>query len=330
MPHRILVGDCREVLRDIPAHSLDSCATDPPYNLDTINKRFGSENAAASQYGTDGLFQRQSRGFMGQEWDSQVAFDPKTWAAVLRVLKPGSWVAAMGGDRTHHRLMVAIEDAGFEIRHCVCWCYGNGFPKSLDVSKAIDKHLGAKREVVGRRADQAAKPLLDIRGGNYNAVHKRGPIDCSAITAPASEEAAAWEGWGTALKPSVEFIVLARAPLSENSVAKNVLKWGTGAINIDACRLATGAKKWSSEGGGGLGGRNPSSGSGEPIPPRGLLWRTTRMGAGLRPSGCNTGRIARSTSAVRDARLPCLSPSVRGRILAISTSRYSTTRHPIL
>jgi len=207
---RLHKGDCREVLKSFPAEMFTACMTDPPYEL----------------------------GFMGRKWDSSgVAFQPATWAAVMRVLKPGAHLLAFGGTRTYHRICCAIEDAGFEIRDCIMWIYGSGFPKSLDVSKAMDKAAGAEREIVGRRTDRAATPKQDIRGGNLmNGVN--GGIDCSAITAPATDAAKLWEGYGTALKPAFEPIIVARKPLS-GTVAENCQKHGCGALNINGCRVGT-------------------------------------------------------------------------------------------
>ena len=229
MPHTILRGDCREVLAQLADASVDSVVCDPPYHLTSIVKRFGSENAApAKSNGATGVYQRASRGFMGQTWDGgDVAFQPDTWAEVLRVLKPGGHLAAFGGTRTYHRLACAIEDAGFEIRDQLGWVYGSGFPKSLDVSKAIDKAAGPTREVVGVAGKSGSKRNAmrsDFAGGEYHT------------TAAATPDAAEWQGWGTALKPSWEPICLARKPLA-GTVAANVLEHGTGALNIDGCRI---------------------------------------------------------------------------------------------
>jgi site-specific DNA-methyltransferase (adenine-specific) len=173
-----------------------------------------------------------SRGFMGKTWDGgDVAFQPETWAAIYRVLKPGAHLLAFGGTRTYHRLACAIEDAGFECRDMIAWMYGSGFPKSHDVSKAIDKRLGAEREVVGKKA----AALLAVAPGQDN----ERPAVTLDITAPATDLAAEWSGWGSALKPAIEPICLARKPLSETTIAANVLRWGTGALNIDGCRVAT-------------------------------------------------------------------------------------------
>lgn len=197
-------GDCREVLASLPEASVDAVVCDPPYEL----------------------------GFMGEAWDrSGVAFDPETWRAVLRVLKPGGHLLAFGGTRTYHRMACAIEDAGFEIRDQLQWLYGSGFPKSLDVSKALDKAAGAEREVIGHNPKWNAGPRAMMPGGGGRAA-------VPAYTAPATDDARQWEGWGTALKPANEPICLARKPLV-GTVAENVLEHGTGALNIDGCRIGS-------------------------------------------------------------------------------------------
>jgi len=206
----LLQGDCIEVMRTLPECSIDAVVTDPPYEL----------------------------GFMGKSWDkSGIAYSIELWREVLRVLKPGGHMLAFGGTRTYHRMACAIEDAGMEIRDQLQWLYGSGFPKSLNVSKAIDKVLGAEREIIGtrkyRKSGQAGYMSDDENqsGGEYKAEN--------SITLPATPEAEQWDGWGTALKPANEPICLARKPLSEKTVAANVLKWGTGAINVEGCRIGT-------------------------------------------------------------------------------------------
>jgi predicted methyltransferase len=274
-------GDCRDVMRDLPDNSVDAVVTDPPYEL----------------------------GFMGKRWDdSGVAYDPFVWLEVIRVLKPGGHLLAFGGTRTWHRLAVAIEDAGFEVRDSMAWMYGSGFPKSLDVSKAIDKNNGevgrllkftawmrmtgltasdlnkatgtfmgshyltnksqpaiptpelwqiirplcgdipawvdelvqriaAEREVVGSKTSGIANK---DEGQRYTiGASKSVQVD---ITAPATPAAEQWQGWGTALKPAHEPIVVARKPLI-GTVAENVLTHGTGALNIDGCRVSE-MKRW--------------------------------------------------------------------------------------
>jgi site-specific DNA-methyltransferase (adenine-specific) len=197
-------GDCLDVLASMPDASVDAIVTDPPYEL----------------------------GFMGKAWDgSGIAYNVNLWTEALRVLKPGGHLLAFGGTRTYHRMAVAIEDAGFEIRDSLHWLYGSGFPKSLDVSKAIDKAAGAKREVVG------TKTYVNGGGTSYELrMGERVEVEAD-ITAPATDAARQWSGWGTALKPAHEPIVVARKPLT-GTVAANVLAHSTGALNIDGCRVA--------------------------------------------------------------------------------------------
>ena len=171
-------GDCLQVLRTLPDCSVDACVTDPPYGL----------------------------AFMGKRWDYDVP-GVELWREVLRVLKPGGHLLAFAGTRTQHRMAVRIEDAGFEIRDMIAWVYGSGFPKSLDVSKAIDKAAGAEREVIGESPYNARRPNPPISDRYAQAGHK------ANITAPATEAANQWAGWGTALKPSWESVTWARKPL---------------------------------------------------------------------------------------------------------------------
>lgn len=225
----------------------DSVVTDPPYDLTSIVKRFGKEGAAAAKsHGPTGVYGRASRGFMGQQWDGTgVAFDPETWVAVYNCMKPGAYLAAFGGTRTFHRMAVAIEDAGFEIRDTLMWLYGTGFPKSHDVAKGIDKALGAERGKVRF----AARPATS--GTMAGASDSRPWIDASrkvgyhevADNNPATAAAAEWVGWGTALKPAFEPIILARKPFT-GTVAANVAAHGTGGINIDACRIPAPEGRW--------------------------------------------------------------------------------------
>lgn len=229
-------GDSRDVLKTLADASIDSVVTDPPYALASTTKRWANTERTEATMPKVPVYARSTAGFMGQKWDTgETAFDPAFWFEVLRVLKPGGHLIAFGGTRTYHRLAVAIEDAGFEIRDQIGWLYGSGFPKSHDVSKAIDKAAGATREIVGKRTGRAASPRTDMRGGRLVGSPDR-HLDLSAITAPATDDAKAWEGWGTALKPAWEPIVLGRKPLI-GTVAANVLTHGTGAINVDGCRV---------------------------------------------------------------------------------------------
>jgi len=204
---RVIQGDCLEVMRGLEAESVDSIVTDPPYGLT----------------------------FMGKNWDHGVpggAF----WEEALRVAKPGAMLLAFGGTRTHHRLMCAIEDAGWEIRDVLCWLYGSGFPKSHDIGKAIDKSKGAKREVVGNKAELAGRNPV-----NHTARHGRTTPLRSGweynLTAPATGLARTWDGWGTALKPAYEPIVLAMKPL-DGTFAGNAEKHGVAGLWIEGCRVS--------------------------------------------------------------------------------------------
>jgi site-specific DNA-methyltransferase (adenine-specific) len=176
---------------------------------------------------------------MGKKWDYDVP-SVEVWAECLRVLKPGGHLLAFAGTRTQHRMAVRIEDAGFEIRDMIAWVYGSGFPKSLDVSKAIDKAAGAEREVTGYRKNLCRTANREDSAA-FNGVQEGGMFrpdrEVFADTAPATEAARQWQGWGTALKPALEPITVARKPLGEKTVAANVLEHGTGAINVDGCRV---------------------------------------------------------------------------------------------
>ena len=238
---RLLKGDCLETLKTIPDNSVDSVVCDPPYHLQSIVQRYGKEGSAPAQEGTDGLFKRSSKGFMGKTWDGgDIAFRTDVWRECLRVLKPGGHLIAFGGTRTIHRITCAIEDAGFEIRDQLGWIYYSGFPKSHCVSKGIDRHLGADREVVGNKRSGIGS------GSSYGKIvgSPNPESNIVSVTAPATPQAEQWDGWGTALKPAQEPACLARKPISEKSIAANVLKWGTGGLNIDACRFAYGDPCW--------------------------------------------------------------------------------------
>lgn len=204
---KIYQGSCLEVLKTLPDNSVDSIVTDPPYGL----------------------------AFMGKKWDYDVP-SVDIWKEALRVLKPGGHLLSFGGTRTYHRMVVNIEDAGFEIRDQLQWLYGSGFPKSQDVSKQIDKQAGVTREVIGQNPNH--------RKNEKGETHSTGTMvgdphsGDGAITAPTTPEAKQWEGWGTALKPANEPICLARKPLEKGlTVAQNVLKHSTGALNIDGSRI---------------------------------------------------------------------------------------------
>lgn len=237
---QIIHGDCLLELPRLDADRFDSCVTDPPYHLTSIVKRFGAENAAPAKAGKTGAYQRASAGFMGKVWDGgDVAFRPETWAEVLRVLKPGAHMVAFGGTRTFHRMACAIEDAGFEVRDTLCWLYGSGFRKSHNISKGIDRAAGVEREVTGTRPLTGKARVL--RGGNFTGDYGERELTTEySETAPATEAARQWSGWGSALKPAIELIILARKPLGEKTIVANVLRHGTGGLNIDECRVKLG------------------------------------------------------------------------------------------
>jgi len=197
-------------MKTLADNFVDSIVTDPPYEL----------------------------GFMGKSWDnSGIANSVEMWSEALRVLKPGGHLLAFSGSRTYHRMVCAIEDAGFEIRDQIMWVYGSGFPKSLDVSKAIDKKAGVQREIV------SSYETHDIR--NAGLMDKKGGVTVNK-TAPNTDSAKQWDGWGTALKPAHEPIVMARKPVV-GTIANNVLTYGVGGLNIDGSRVAT-DDKWESTG----------------------------------------------------------------------------------
>jgi len=195
----IINADSLTALREMPENSVDSVVTDPPYGLS----------------------------FMGKKWDYDVP-SVELWKEVFRVLKPGAFLLSFAGTRTYHRMAVNIEDAGFEIRDMISWLYGSGFPKSLNIGKQIDKINGNEREeYIEKRNGGGIKKKQSYEGG----------FEVNSGERLASKGNSAWEGWGTALKPACEPIVVARKPLSEKNIASNVLKWGTGGINIDGCRI---------------------------------------------------------------------------------------------
>jgi hypothetical protein len=179
----LLKGDCLQKLKELEDNSVDSVVTDPPYHLTSIVKRFGKEDSAKAQYGTDGAFQRASKGFMGKEWDGLgedgigIANNPLLWKEVLRVLKPGGHLLSFSHSRTYHRQAVAVEDAGFEIRDQIMWIYGSGFPKSHNIGKAVDKLQGNEREVVGKKtggAHDTTNPNAGFGHGKYANSNREG------------------------------------------------------------------------------------------------------------------------------------------------------------
>lgn len=195
---KLLKGDNLELLKTLEDNSIDSIVTDPPYGLKFMNKK----------------------------WDYSVP-SKEFWEEVYRVLKPGGHVLSFGGTRTYHRMVVNLEDAGFEIRDCISWLYGSGFPKSMNIGKQVDRIQGNEREVVGERELQGTA----IHEGNHR------PEDMNTI--PITKGTSPQEGQGTGLKPAQELICMARKPISEKTITDNVLKWGTGGINVDGCRIGS-------------------------------------------------------------------------------------------
>lgn len=245
---QVLAGDCLTHLAALPDGSVDAVVTDPPYGLEFMGREWDTfkPSAARIRERVDGRTNPASGKSTTRTPEAYVAGSTfqrwcEAWAGeCLRVLKPGGYLAAFGGTRTYHRLACAIEDAGFEIRDSLHWLYGSGFPKSLDVGKAIDKAAGAHREVVGSKAGQPGYSLAENHAGGRQAYGEwtDAASEC-AVTAPATAAAAEWDGWGTALKPAHEPIVLARKPLV-GTVAANVVEHGTGALNIAGCLVASG------------------------------------------------------------------------------------------
>ena len=199
----LLCGDCIDEMKAFPDNCIDSIVTDPPYGLK----------------------------FMGKKWDYKVP-SVEVWQECLRVLKPGGYLLSFAGTRTQHRMACNIEDAGFEIRDMIAWIYGSGFPKSMNIGKAIDKLQGNKREDLGV---SDSTRLNAINHDNKVGGNPHGSTGEVRLTKGNSQ----FEGYGTTLKPALEPITVARKPLSEKTVAKNVLKYGTGGINIDGCRVGT-------------------------------------------------------------------------------------------
>jgi DNA modification methylase len=251
-PFRLYQGDCLERLKELPDNSIDSIVTDPPYGL--------SKQPDMIEVLTNWLngedYKHNSKGFMGKEWDSFVP-GPAVWRECLRVLKPGGHIVAFYGTRTYDLGVLAMRIAGFEIRDQLAWAYGSGFPKSLDISKAIDATVATgkssskalsqtekNRPIIGEVTRVVSKNRLASEGYSDSGVKRNRErfIDTESksipVTSSLSDSAKQWEGWGTALKPAFEPIVLARKPI-EGTVAQNVMKHGVGGINIDGCRVHT-------------------------------------------------------------------------------------------
>ena len=217
MKNKILCGDSLEVLKDFEDNYFDSVITDPPYGLS----------------------------FMGKKWDYDVP-QVELWKEVYRVLKPGGYILSFAGSRTYHRMAVNIEDAGFEIRDMLGWLYGSGFPKSHNIGKAVDKLQGNEREVIGVSTGKGYSSQQEKNKEQGFRPYKDG-LPHEKADRTLTKGNSKWEGWGTALKPAHEPIVMARKPFN-TSVAENVLTHGTGGINIDECRVGTEKMKWQKRG----------------------------------------------------------------------------------
>lgn len=223
MTATLFTGDCLDVLRTLPPCSVHAVVTDPPYGLSPDKRARTWDDIEAG---------RARGGFMGAAWD--YAVPGVEWSReVLRVLKPGGFIVAFSSTRTVHRLACALEDAGAQILDQLNWIYYSGFPKSLDAALAIDKHLGATREKVGEKWTGNARTGVGWNSGGH-------AVD---VTAPGSEEARKWSGYGSGLKPAHEPAIIARKPL-EGTYAANALKHGTGFFNLDACRYEYGDQAW--------------------------------------------------------------------------------------
>ena len=218
MENNVICGDSLNILTTFEDNSFDAIITDPPYEL----------------------------GFMSKKWDkSGISFNVVFWKECLRVLKPGAHMLVFGGTRTYHRIVCAIEDAGFEVRDMLEWVYGSGFPKNFNISKSLDKRNGVTRQVIGIRTDgRGASPqkINNHSKGDTGIGHADGSKRVYEETVATSPEAKLWDGFGTALKPSHEPICLVRKPL-EDGVVDTILKYGTGALNIDECRVPLNGEK---------------------------------------------------------------------------------------
>ena len=232
----IIHGDCLEELKKLEDNSVDAVVCDPPYGLSNTKPQQVADVLKAWVTGDTVSVPAKRGGFMGKDWDSFVP-PPAVWEECMRVLKPGGHMAVFAGARTQDLMGLSIRLAGFEIRDTLGWVYGSGFPKSMDISKAIDKAAGAEREVIGSKVTGNAKQRTSATGEFVDGNH--GGQQVVDVTAPATSEAQRWDGWGTSLKPAIEPILLCRKPL-DGTVAANVLAHGVGGLNIDACRVDNG------------------------------------------------------------------------------------------
>lgn len=226
-------GDCTEVLKTLAPNSIEAAVSDPPYGLGDMSPAKVADCLSAWARGE--AWTPTGKGFMGKEWDAWTP-GPEMWRELYRVLKPGAHALIFAGSRTQDIMSIALRLAGFEVRDSLQWLYGSGFPKNHDVSKAIDKNAGAEREVIGTKLGRPGYSLAADKGRGVACVaHGNSEKECE-ITAPATDAARAWEGWGSALKPAYEPIILARKPL-DGTLAQNTLTHGCGGLNIDGGRV---------------------------------------------------------------------------------------------
>jgi len=228
----IIHGDSLEELRALADESIDAVVTDPPYGLGNTSPAQVAECLKAWSAGE--TWTPKGSGFMGKSWDAWVP-PPELWREVFRVLKHGGHALVFAGSRTQDLMSISLRLAGFEVRDALQWLYGSGFPKNHNVSKAIDRENGLEGEIM------YTETRLNAPSGSIVNVNRERTLTTRIVRKPASQESEQWKGWGTALKPAYEPCILVRKPLS-GSVAQNVLNHGTGALNIDACRVGNDAR----------------------------------------------------------------------------------------
>jgi len=222
--NKIYQGNSLEILKTFKENSIDAVVTDPPYGL-SDHKESKIRETLQRWLNDDDDFVPDGKGFMGKEWDAFVP-PPALWKEIYRVMKPGAHILCFAGTRSVDLMSLSLRLAGFEIRDTLVWLYGSGFPKSLNIGKAVDKLLGNKRKIIGKNLNHGTLKETNCMIGE--------PHTGDGMLTRGNTQ---WEGWGTSLKPAIEPIILARKPLSEKNVAENVLKWGTSGLNIDVCKI---------------------------------------------------------------------------------------------
>lgn len=232
--YKVNTDDIRKWVESYKGERFHALLSDPPYNLESIKKRFGNPSAKPAQYGKDGAFSRVSKGFMGKEWDTDVAFNPVLWEGIKEILYPGAFGLAFMGARTYHRLAIALEDAGFIIHPMMGWIQSQGLPKGTRIDTQIDKALGREREVIGKiKNPGSTKPRISMHNGWQ---------DEPVVTKSASRLAEVWEGYRyglMALKPCMEPILMFQKPY-DGKPFRNIIRTGAGALNIAGTEFSTG------------------------------------------------------------------------------------------